>query len=461
MKVQLITPKHSEGGCATNKPRPPIGLELIAASLEHDFCQDNNKIEIEILDGEIVARDKLVSLIGADWVGFSCIFSNHRECLDLAATAKDRGAKVVFGGPNATHLAQRILRNHPFIDFVVVGDGEIALTQLFKGADPLLVPNLVFRHQNAIITTHTQILDVNTIPLFDLEHLYARERYFDSSEPFPICCIRGCQKAITVGRCQYCTIPYKGLRVLDAESVWEQIQLLQNNYGIKRFFEAGDSFLVELSCNQGLYNDNSILYPELLLRARPSNMSASFRVYERPDTIDEASVRLLKNLGVDEMFIGFEHIDEKLKNRARRPLLCEDIWKKLEILEEYDIKVILAMMYGLPGESHESAMQNSDFILKTAERFQNVTKFFISITMPLFGSYLFNKISHNRKLEAEYNSYGHSLAKDDVFDYNLLTHLMVRECCNISPKELARIVEDTRHSLSPDRMATFGNAKLL
>ncbi len=458
MKLQLVTPRHTLAGYATNVPRPPIGLEIIAAFLERDFAHIGQSIEIEILDGEIIAHEELVSLIDADWVGFSSLFSNHENCVTLAEIAKSRGAKVVFGGPNATHLARQILKNHPFVDFVIVGDGEEALSALLRGVDLHKVPNLVFRTPDGLAMNPVRLVDINAVPLFNFEHLRNNSRYFEDNEPFPLCCIRGCAKAVLKGRCLYCSCHLTGLRTLEPERVWKQIKLLQDHYGITSFFEAGDSFLVNVpGKNQGKW---SILYPELLLRTRPADLHPSFRIYERPDMIERKHVQLLRELGVDEIFLGFEHVNISLRKQAKRIVTGQDIWKILATLQEYDIKVVLALLYGIPGESLNSAEENSTFIFRVTEKFKNVSKLFISVVLPLAGTALFSRLLSEPEIVHEYNVHGHNLAEDDIFDYDLLTRLMINKFCTINAGELEEIVRHVRESIPDEKKSFYGKLDL-
>lgn len=462
MKLQLVSPKHTESGVATNPPRPPIGLEILAASVESRFLDDGRKIEIEIFDGEITPAEIIVARLDADVVGFSSLFSNHRECLALAKIAKQRGAKVVFGGPNATHLADRLLRNHRFIDWVVIYDGEVALPQLLLQGEPSSVPNVVSR--NGIAAKHTRVMqvDVERLPLFTLEHIHDREKYFTVKEPFPVCIVRGCAKAMGSGRCLYCSIPTSGVRVLSPQRAWKQMRALNGTYGIDHFFEAGDSFFVKVPAEGNSEADvGDRLYPVELLRAKPGDFDVSLRIYERPDAIDRGRAKVLKDLGVTEVFLGYEHVDEAIRSRSNRPPLGIEIWDALEVLEDQGIQVVLAFMYGLPGEATASAWRNHEFAERAVGRFGNIAKLFVSVAIPLVGSTLFELLCADIKIVEKYDRRGHSLAADDVLDYDLLADLMVRHYCHIAPSELARVVEATRALVPVAKRGSFGQVKLM
>jgi len=459
MKLQLITPKHTEKGCPTNVARPPIGLEVLSASVEQRFRQKGLNIEIEIIDGELIDEYDIKKMINADVVGFSSLFSNHKGCLKLAEYAKDKGAKIVFGGPNTTFLAERILKNNTFIDWVVRGDGEDALARLLMGDAPEDIPNLVYRFKSKIHTNKNVDIDVNLEPLFSLEHLISKEKYFESDEPHPICCIRGCAKACKMGRCIYCVSTATGLRTLNPERVWAQIRELNQQYGIHSFFEAGDSFLVEIPNPKTRQME---LYPKLLLDSKPPDLDVSFRIYERADAITKERLVLLKSVGVNKIFIGFEHCDPKIQKAANRLAVGVDIWKVLDVLKEAEMDTILALMFGLPGETLETATGNLNFLKKVVKEYDNIKTYYLSIPVPLPGSTLFSRIESDEGLVKEYNKHGYDINKDDVFDYNLLTQLSISKFCHVSLADLNAVLQEARSTAQNSRtVSNFGDARLL
>lgn len=451
MKVQLITAKHTEAGRTTNLPRPPIGLEILAACLEQRCAREGRKVDIVIYDGEITDFDSLSKMIGADWVGFSDLFSNHCESLLLAEIAKQRGSKVVFGGPNATHLADRILNNHTFVDFVVTGDGERAFCDLLLGVDPGSIPNLCFRCGDSVLQNRIESIEVNTVPLFSFDHIHGRDAYFTGSEPVPFCSIRGCAKAVREGRCTYCSIPNQGLRLMNPDRVWQQVSSLKTKYGVSSFFEAGDSFLIEESVGSA-----SRFYPQRLLEQKPSDVEVSFRIYERPDMITEESALLLKKIGVNEIFLGFEHVDGTVRGMAGKTSLKNSIWNTLDILSRFDMNIIVAVMFGLPGETQESALRNRDFVLQAAARYPAIRSFFISGAMPIYGSRLFKTLISDAVVRAEYDRLGHALEHDDSFEYHQLMNIMLRRQTAVSPDWLHGLCNDLVRVLGDSCVSGFG-----
>jgi radical SAM superfamily enzyme YgiQ (UPF0313 family) len=251
---------------------PAIGLAILAARLrEH---------EVKIYD----LNHQPTLDLNADVVGVTDLYANHANAIDIMRAAKEESATTVIGGPNVSFLAERILRNNPFVDYAIVADGEDALPALLAGNKPENIPNLVFRDGERIVRNPRQRVRMDT--LFDLDDVVGLD--IDPGKLYTINAIRGCAKAEKEGRCSFCSLDL-ALNVMDPALVWEQIGILNSKYGLTRFFEAGDTFMVGK-------------FPEKLLAARPSRLeNTSFRVYASADEITPESSKLLAALHVEEI----------------------------------------------------------------------------------------------------------------------------------------------------------------
>jgi len=219
IKLQLIQPPDDYDG-SNREWVTPIGLELIAACL-------NDFVEVEIIDGGNMKMDDIIDRLDGDYIGVQDWYTKHNNTLILLKEAKKRGAITLVGGPNATHLAERILTNHDFVDYIVVGDGEDAVYKLLMGGPPELIQNLAYKKDGKVIIN--QKVNVQLETLFDLSHIpnVNLERY--SKLPFPLSSVRGCIKADLGERCTFCSIDHT-LKVMKPELVWEQIDILYQKY---------------------------------------------------------------------------------------------------------------------------------------------------------------------------------------------------------------------------------------
>lgn len=61
-----------------------------------------------------------------DVVGFSCYIWNIEYVLDVAENLKKicPQVEIILGGPEVSYDAEKVLQRYPFVDLVMVGEGE-------------------------------------------------------------------------------------------------------------------------------------------------------------------------------------------------------------------------------------------------------------------------------------------------------------------------------------------------
>lgn len=80
------------------------------------------------------AREAVEHLSKADVVGFSTYVWNERLSLEIARRLKASrtGVRIVFGGPQVPDDSEAFLREHPFVDVAVHGEGEATFLDLLQ-----------------------------------------------------------------------------------------------------------------------------------------------------------------------------------------------------------------------------------------------------------------------------------------------------------------------------------------
>jgi len=435
MKIQLIHPpqdKSYTGWIYEWFKPPPIGLEIIAKKVESKV----KDCSIQILDGNFLSLDKIVEKTDADYIGVSDWYSCHHNVLEILKQAKKKGSTTVIGGPNANHLAERILKNNDFVDYVIVGDGEDAFSMLVNKENPSKIPNLVYRKENNIVKNKRQNAELDTI--FDLEHLDLS--FYDRNIPIPISSIRGCIKAEKNERCSYCSIDTK-LRFMSSEKVWEQIDVLYNKYGFNYFFETGDSFMA---------GD----YAKRLLIKRPDDFNlreVGFRIYANPEQITSFDdVGPLYCLNVKSAFVGVETINKEILKRAGKRHSKTDVENALKVLNKFKIQPQIAFIYGLPGETPETLEESYQFAKYALQKYPK-TILCVSHAIPIAGTELFNNLLANKDIRDKYNGD----LTGDSFDYKQLARLQTEHFTSVTFEEIRHYIAKTK-SLSKEKSPGFG-----
>lgn len=135
----------------------------------------------------------------ADLIGFSCYLWNIEDVLYIAENIKKIKSEtvIVLGGPEASYEVEDLLKERPYIDYVILSEGEERFRKLlnaFKGEMSIeSIDGLAYRADgNILINPPKDYVDLNDIPFSytdeDLEHKLV---YYETS--------RGC-----LFRCAFC-----------------------------------------------------------------------------------------------------------------------------------------------------------------------------------------------------------------------------------------------------------------
>lgn len=178
----------------TKAPKSGQGFRAVLAGLRHDLnfnyllapaclkayadAQPGlaRKVSITILqrstsdDLSGIARD--IASLRPNLAGFSCYLWNIEPVLHICRLLRIQAPeiKLILGGPEASPQAERLLLEHPEIDFVCVGEGEATfadlLSRLSSGGSPAGTAGLAWRKKGvpALEPARLPIADLDSIP---------------------------------------------------------------------------------------------------------------------------------------------------------------------------------------------------------------------------------------------------------------------------------------------------------
>lgn len=256
MKAILVFPKVSNQSVYNNRL---IRLPLGVLSLAHHARLAG--ADITILDERVStdARDKLAQLLGAGdvaSVAFSVMTGNQIHfALELSQYVKSiSNAVTIWGGVHPT-LEPATTAANPWVDFVVVGEGEetfpALLGALDRGESIADVAGVAFvdESMNLVFTPQNSRPDMNELIGVEYGQLpyssYVESSTFFNFEAqiiFPMETSRGCPF-----RCTFCTEPAmdRGWRHMDIPLVIQELHRIQDVYGVKAISFVDDLFFVE------------------------------------------------------------------------------------------------------------------------------------------------------------------------------------------------------------------------
>ncbi len=293
---------------------------------------------------------------------------------------------IIWGGIHASLLPEQTLEN-PYVDIVVVGEGEETFPDLIKSLEsgtPLSnVSGICYKENGKVYHTASRpFVKLNEQPplsyhLINMDH-YRRRLFgvdhisFNSS--------RGC-----TFNCAFCWEPAfhrRKWRAMKAETVLDQIKRIIRDYHIRGFLFTDDNFFIDMK------RAYEILYGMVREKLKVNIGKLQLRADEIC-SMDKDFLDLLVRAGVKRIHVGVESGSQRILDLIKK---CETVDKFIEAnrkLIPYPIVPLYLFMMGLPTEtSHELAQSIRLAIQLTNENPKAVKSF--NIYTPYPGTELFN-----------------------------------------------------------------------
>ena len=412
-RILLTNPPISEKQLVGSDNYFPLGLLYLATYLK------KNDIEVKIVDinnyyfGKKVDETILLRYIennllnfidefNPDMIGIGCTFSGAFKNLRLVAKQiKKYNPKIpiIVGGVQPTLFAKEILKKYSYIDYVIIGEGEISFLNLIKslmnGEFPNSVNGCVFKEEeNIIFNSKTNYInDLNSLPQVDYNLLNPKEYQMDTSnwyspkkiligQPFPILSSRSCPFSCTF--CCMKLIHGPNIRFRSPENVLDEIEYLYNNFNV-RYFQFMDDNLtlnkkrISKIC-KGILNRNLDIQFDT-----PNGLSLN--------ALDEEIITLMVDAGLVRTSLAIESGSEYIRNNImKKKLSTEKIYENVNACAEHDNLFIKGFfIVGMPQETYETLDETYQMIKELP-----FDKIGISYIDPYPGTELFDYcISHD------------------------------------------------------------------
>ncbi len=92
---------------------------------------------------------------------------------------------------------------------------------------------------------------------------------------------------------------------------------------------------------------------------RKQGMLDEIRISTRPDYISESILEQLQLLGVSVIELGVQSLDQRVLERSRRGYQAGAVAEAVTLIKQYDFKLGLQLMIGLPGDSCDLDMDTA------------------------------------------------------------------------------------------------------
>lgn len=329
----------------------------VGLSFSPHLFDDNLYTSLPLLARVFRRDDELLREMVAfrpDVVCFSAITDNYRWMLSMAEKVKSEcGATTVFGGVHPSAVPDIVLEE-PAVDYVCVGDGELALPllleELRKGPATRPVPNMVFRRGGTLVRGPRlpYFADLDSLPGFEKD-------LWEEHMPLDLCYMtmssRGCPY-----RCSFCFNNFfanlpgadrmtsgRYVRQRSVDHFMSELREAKRRYGVRYVDILDDIFTLD----QAWLDEFSVRYRR--------EIGVPFACLSHAQYLDEGKVRALKEAGCAWVQIGAQSADDDYKKtRLRRYEGNAQVDHALGLLERAGIKTIVDHIFGFPGEDLSS-----------------------------------------------------------------------------------------------------------
>jgi len=314
---------------------------------------------------------------------------------------------VILGGLSATYYHEEILRQYPFIDFVVRGDSTekplVQLIQTIKGSGNLQdIPNLTWRDRGNGIRSNPlayvpEDLDEITI---DYRHIMKKVvRYVDPTgyQPFidwysyPVTAVFTCRGCLY--NCKTCggsATTFRSMANRSKTAFRDPKLLAQDIFNISDHLHApvmiiGDIFQAG--------KDYGFTFLQEMKKRRIANHIAFEFFVPPPRPFLEKIAQSVPNFNIE---ISPESHDEEVRKTFGRPYNNESLERMIADAIDLGCKRIdLFFMTGLPKQTYQSVLDTVEYCRSLLERFQPFNKLlpFLSPLAPFLdpGSAVFEE----------------------------------------------------------------------
>ena len=342
-------------------PIAPVGLDYIAS------VTNSLGVKTEILDlsGEPDKQfgikkffsNKNPSLVGLSfrniddcfWPSAKTFLPDLKTCVEKVKAVTD--APIVLGGVGFSILAERILR-YSGADFGIHGDGEYATAALYRqetgGKKFNEVPGLLWRNGKEIVTNPPAW--PAQISIETKRDAIDNVTYFRLGGQIGVETKRGCNR-----NCLYCADPIaKGrlTRVRNPKEIAAEVSAL---------VEKGIDVFHICDCEFNIPPQHAFAVCDELIRTG-LNKKIKWYVYLSTVPFSNELAEIMKKAGCVGINFTGDSASTKMLKTYRQMHLKSDIALAVKYCRQNNIKVMIDLLLGGPGETAETVKETIDFI---------------------------------------------------------------------------------------------------
>lgn len=343
-----------------------------------------------------------------DAVGFRCYSRDHNYVSHHARIVKSLNPRTLtlVGGPHPSALPEFVLSSMDCIDFAWKAEAEEGLPTLLNAyaeyglniPEYLLhtIPGLVWTSRQELrlivnkpgfgidldsYTPAWELLDPETYPGFEQRKTYST-RIWDGF--FHVSTTRGCPYP-----CTYCNAPNlsgKKLRHRSVDRVIEELTMLKQRYGAKRFSIIDDEFT--------LSKKYAISFCQGLIDAK-LNLKWDCPNGVRMDSLYPELLQLMQAAGCDALCVGIESGNERVQKLIKKRVTVDTIRERAAMIADCtDIRITGYFMIGFLDETEEEIRDTINLACSLP-----LVRAAFNVVIPIPGTEIFDDLIGNGGLK--------------------------------------------------------------
>lgn len=386
--VLLLVPRYHTYGLEGHYVMP-MGTLYVSSYLKRSGVANVVTLNLNHHDGD--EYDILTDVIkreNIDIVGFGGLSGEYQDLARMARYARTIKTDIILmmGGGIVTADPETAMMAIPEVDYGMIGEGEITVTELIEvltnNADPHKVDGLIFRNQQgALVKTanRKEIDDLDSLPFPDYEGFNYGE-YLIKNPDMSDEGKRYSQVSVIGGRsckfnCTFCFHPSgTKYRQRSLESIFKEIDWLTQHYDISY-----------IALREELFATDNERVRDFCKRIEKYDIDWSIQL--RIDNVNQELVNLLKNTRCRYLFVGVESASNKILKSMHKGITVEQIENALEMLHLAGLNSRSGVIMGDTMETAATAEETIAWFLKNHERY----RMFLDMIIAFPGSIIYNR----------------------------------------------------------------------
>jgi radical SAM superfamily enzyme YgiQ (UPF0313 family) len=342
-------------------PVPPLGLCLIARSLEKNY-------EVSFYDAAAHNEPELknwLHTIDPDYIGISIrnidntvmgrqVFFIPDIIKKYISVAQDHERATVILGGSGFSIFPKELLEATGVKYGIIGEGEISFPRLLdaleQGKDPEGIPGIIYKKNNRYSIKPPDFrMNMPDVP-FSLLYDSVRMDHYRERGSYPVQTKRGC-----IFSCVYCSYPNlegRTYRLRDPVEIADEIEDAAEKLGDILFEFVDSTFNSPTGHAEAICKE--IIKRRLKVRLRTMGIN--------PKDASDELLSLMKGAGFRQIDCTPDTASPAMLINLKKNFSIGQLRACADLIRRHDIPTMWFFMFGGPGETAETVMETFSFI---------------------------------------------------------------------------------------------------